>query len=635
MAESKINIRALFDLKGFSTSAQNLERKMKQTARNLDKVGRQMSMAFTAPIAGLAVVALRNFDIQAKAVAQVEAGLKSTNGAVGITSKKLQQLASDIQGKSLFGDEEILKGVTAQLLTFTNIAGEQFEKTQQAAVDLATRLDVDLKSASIMLGKALNDPVANLSALSRAGIQFSEEQKATVKRMVETNRLAEAQSLILEELEKQYGGSAEAAAKAGLGPLKQLQMAFGDLTEQFGEIISVGILPLINKLKTLVTWFQNLSPTVKKMILAFSGVLAIAGPILMFVGALTAAMASLATATGIATAPILAIVLGLAALAAAFVYVKDNLGAFEDFFFNAWVNIKNGFIDSIKFMLSGYKKLADILGLELGKNTFEFLDSLKGKVRENTREFGSFGDAVESAIDSAKDNLNGLAETAETVTTKVTNSTAKMAKAFKVNLKEISHSISSVGIGSFGTDFDIKMLNFDKIDVPLAKAKEKALSVFQQIGAEMSTALNNGLESLANNSAVLMGEFLGGIISGSGESVADFGKQFLNVIGMFMQDFGKAIIAIGVAKSGLDAAIKTGNAPLAIVAGIALVAAGSALSNLSQKGIEGSGGGGGGYSSPSGSTNRNNLDLQPIVLETKIQGRELILVQDRSRQFKR
>ena len=67
------------------------------------------------------------------------------------------------------------------------------------------------------MGKALNDPVANLSALSRSGIQFSDEQKAVIKSMAETGRLAEAQTLILDELNRQYGGSAEAAAKADGG----------------------------------------------------------------------------------------------------------------------------------------------------------------------------------------------------------------------------------------------------------------------------------------------------------------------------------------------------------------------------------------------------------------------------------
>ena len=176
--------------------------KIKAFGKNTKRLGKDLTMGLTAPIAALGFTAVKAFQQQAKAIAQVEAGLKSTGASVGYTSQQLQQMASDLQSKTLFGDEQILKDATSQLLTFTNITGEQFARTQQAALDLATRLDGDLKGASIQLGKALNDPVANLSALSRSGIQFSDEQKEVIKSMAETGRLAEAQTLILDELNK-------------------------------------------------------------------------------------------------------------------------------------------------------------------------------------------------------------------------------------------------------------------------------------------------------------------------------------------------------------------------------------------------------------------------------------------------
>jgi hypothetical protein len=214
--------------------------------------GRNMTLGVTAPLAMMGVQAVKAFDQQAKAIAQVEAGLKSTAGQVGYTSQQLQQMASDLQQKTLFGDEVILKDATAQLLTFTNISGDQFARTQKAALDLATRLDGDLKGASIQLGKALNDPIANLSALSRSGIQFSADQKEVIKSLTETGRLAEAQTIILDELEKQYGGSAEAAAKAGMGPFKQLSNTLGDLSEEFGKLINDMIVPLVPHVQRLV-----------------------------------------------------------------------------------------------------------------------------------------------------------------------------------------------------------------------------------------------------------------------------------------------------------------------------------------------------------------------------------------------
>mgnify|MGYP003673950394 CR=1 FL=1 len=288
-----LNFKFGADLSGFEKAMKKAQKGLKKFGKNIEKTGKSMTMGLTLPILAFGASAVKAFDEQQKAIAQVEAGLKSTGNQVGFTSEQLQKMAADLQKTTLFGDEEILKGATAQLLTFTNIAGDQFARTQEVALDLATRLDGDLKSASIMLGKALNDPVANLSALSRAGIQFSEEQKATVKAMVKTNNLAGAQTLILNELEKQYGGSAAAAAEAGMGPIQQLMNQFSDITEQIG-------MRLIPHIKKLVAWitglaekFDALSEEQKDNIVKWGLIIAAIGPVLIIIGKISIGISAL------------------------------------------------------------------------------------------------------------------------------------------------------------------------------------------------------------------------------------------------------------------------------------------------------------------------------------------------------
>lgn len=191
------------------------------------------------------------FNKQEQALAQVRVGLQTTGGVANRTFDELTRLAVNLQKKTLFGDEEILQDATAQLLTFTSIAGDQFDRAQVSALNLATRLNQDLKSASLQLGKALNDPAKGMSALSRSGITFTNEQIKVVKHLQETNRLAEAQSLILDELEKQYGGSAEAAAAAGTGGMKQLGNVIGDVQEKLGALLYDAIEPMIPTLMVL------------------------------------------------------------------------------------------------------------------------------------------------------------------------------------------------------------------------------------------------------------------------------------------------------------------------------------------------------------------------------------------------
>jgi Tfp pilus assembly protein PilX len=288
-----LNFKFGADLGGFDRAMKKAQKNLKRFGKNIERTGKNLTTGLTLPIAAFGAVSLKAFDEQQKAIAQVEAGIKSTGMAAGFTSEELQKMASDLQKNTLFGDEEILKGATAQLLTFTNITGEQFAKTQEVALDLATRLDGDLKGASIMLGKALNDPIANLSALSRAGIQFSTEQKTLIKSLVETGDIAKAQTIILEELEKQYGGSAEAARQAGLGPVEALKNQFSDLTEQIGE----RLLPVVTKIATflvgLMQRFDGLSERTKDFIVTIGLIVAAIGPFLIVVGKISLGLSAL------------------------------------------------------------------------------------------------------------------------------------------------------------------------------------------------------------------------------------------------------------------------------------------------------------------------------------------------------
>ena len=336
-------IRELINLIGFKTDEKSLkdtEKKALALGKNLQRVGTKLSIGITAPLTALAVASLSAFNKQAQALAQVETGLKATGHAAGKSMEELSKLATDLQNETLFGDEEILAGATAQLLTFTNIAGKNFDRTQQAILDVATRLAAttggaaDLTSTSIMLGKALNDPVANLGALSRSGIQFTKTQKDVIKSLVEVGKTADAQTLILNELEKQYGGSAAAVAKAGTGGLKQLLNLLGDLSEQIGEIIWEFLAPFIIRLKSVVKGFIGLNKGTKKIIIIFGAFAALIGPLLLLVGTLTIAFTNLSIA--ISANPIGLIVLAVAAAIAALVLLWFNLDRIINLFKKFW-----------------------------------------------------------------------------------------------------------------------------------------------------------------------------------------------------------------------------------------------------------------------------------------------------------
>ena len=206
-------------------------KKAEKTFQSVKKAGLAMGAAYTGAAAAVIASSIK----QENAVRQLEQRIASTGGAAGRTSEELQALAGSLQKVTTFGDESIIE-MQGLLLTFTNIQGEIFDRANPAILDMATAMGTDLKSAALQVGKALNDPIAGLSSLGRAGVQFTDDQKDLIKSLVDTGRGAEAQALILAELEKQFGGAASAAADTFGGSLKQVSNAFGDLLEAPGGL---------------------------------------------------------------------------------------------------------------------------------------------------------------------------------------------------------------------------------------------------------------------------------------------------------------------------------------------------------------------------------------------------------------
>lgn len=194
-------------------------------------------------------------------MAQTEAVIKSTGGAAGFTAEQIGEMAgalSAAEGKSLFGDSDIQRGQNL-LLTFTNIT-ETLPETTGVMIDMAQAMGTDVAGGAIQLGKALNDPIAGVGALSEVGVTFTAQQKEQIKAMQEAGDMAGAQRVILAELNKEFGGSAEAAAKAD-GGLTQFKDRLGELAEGVGA----ALLPALNQVTALLN-----SPEVMDGLQAFA-----------------------------------------------------------------------------------------------------------------------------------------------------------------------------------------------------------------------------------------------------------------------------------------------------------------------------------------------------------------------------
>lgn len=239
------------EMKGLGTSA-------KTTSTGLSGLGNVLKAGLTtalvgtaAAMAGLGVFLTQSLGqarAQIEADKQLEQVIKSTGGAAGVTAKQAQDLATSLMNVTNFGDDAIESGQSL-LLTFTGIGKDVFPRATETMLDMSQALGQDLKSSAIQLGKALNDPVQGITALSRVGVSFTDQQKEMIKTMVEAGDTAGAQGVILNELGKEFGGSAKAMAD----PVKQLQNAWGEFEESMG----MALVPLLNNLA------QTVLPTVQ------------------------------------------------------------------------------------------------------------------------------------------------------------------------------------------------------------------------------------------------------------------------------------------------------------------------------------------------------------------------------------
>jgi phage-related protein len=176
--------------------------------------------------------------------------IKTTGGAAGVSAGQVGDLATAISNKTGIDDEAVQSGENL-LLTFKNIKNEAgagnniFDQTTSIMTDMASAMGKDPKSAAIQLGKALNDPVKGVAALSRVGVTFDDSQKKVIAGLVKTGDTAGAQKVVLKELRSEFGGTAAAQATAG----EKMSTSFANLKEQIGT----ALLPVIDKFEGFLT----------------------------------------------------------------------------------------------------------------------------------------------------------------------------------------------------------------------------------------------------------------------------------------------------------------------------------------------------------------------------------------------
>lgn len=487
---------------------------MKPTFQKMAAAG---TIAFGAVSAG--IVSCLGEAIEArKGFAQLDSVLASTKGVAGVTKEAALGLADSLSKITLFTDDAILSGENL-LLTFTNVGKDVFPDATTAALDMSAAMGTDLNSAVMQIGKALNDPIAGLGALSRNGVTFSQTQEDMIKSMVKSGDTMGAQKIILAELNKEFGKSAENQAKAD--PFAMMSKSVGELKEKIGtallpsfEKLLIAITPIIEKVGA---WAEKNPDLLAKIIMVSAGIAGLVavmgflgmvfGPIatgFALVGGAIATFSTFLLSTAIpavvsfiiAFAPIIAVVALIALLAFGVYELITHWTQVKQFFADLWEAVKLIFTGHITILMTAIKLFLDTVKL-IWTNTWNAIKNFFVNLWE------SIVSTAKAAIQSIKDFLQPIINMIDRVISRLQSIGKSVGNSVK----------GAVGaVGNFLGINDGIVQNGQIItthpDDYIVATKDPA-----SLGGKGGIVVNiNGGNYLSENAALMMGDYIIGAL---------------------------------------------------------------------------------------------------------------------------
>lgn len=463
-------------------SLKKTQREMKRVGQSMQQIGGAMSTYVTLPIAAAGVAALRS----AAEMEQLEKGLKALMGSSAAASDELDKLKEAAQNPGL-GFQQAVRGSLAlqavgfeaefardALLQFGNalaLSGgtaddlqeviRQLSQVQSLGKITAENMNV-IRERVPLVGRALQEAfgTSSIEQIRETGISTDE----FVKRLVEG----------LGSIERAEGGLANS--------FENLKIAITSASAEIGQAINntfdiQGIIDGVSSaISSLVERFNALSKPIRQAIIAFAGIAALLGPLLVTLGTLSVILGSL-------SAPILAVVAGATALGAAAAVIYANWEGVAGWFASMWEAVKAIFqgygtaivgvlktfflsaADQVTEFIAGqvelYRKLFDVIGAEgIASRIEAFQDSMRGIIpaSEVRDAAGQVQDGLASARDGMRDFYGGF----ETAGAAIMTTSQDMADSVVEAVDKIRNATSGGGGGAgagSGSGFDLKKIS--------------------------------------------------------------------------------------------------------------------------------------------------------------------------------
>ena len=400
--------------------------------------------------------------------AQTAAAIRSTGGAAGATAAQISDMANAIEAATGVSGEMIQRGENL-LLTFTNVknaagqGNDVFNQTTKIMADMSVALGQDASASAMQLGKALNDPIKGVTALQRVGVSFTESQKASIESMVKHGKTLEAQKLILGELNKEFGGSAEAFGRTWPGVLAKAEAAWENLGDSLlGPLMPAfkagmsSLADVVNELSNtigsqglLTTLHKAFGPDVEALIIGIGAAvtMAVIPSILATLPALAAqasAFTMSAAAALVAYAPV--ILTGTAVALVANMVIKhwsEIPGAFSAYMSLAESTLLSWYQSARLVVINTVTAFQS-----LGQNIAGTFNSVFGGVAQ------MMGKAFNALPAEVRGPIEGVASAFSGMVVQVTTAAAAIPGAIAGQVQKVSASVAEIG-GAIGQELEV------------------------------------------------------------------------------------------------------------------------------------------------------------------------------------
>jgi hypothetical protein len=501
------------DVKKLNAGLQSASKSLQGFGSRIKGIGTNLSTRLTLPLAiagGAAIKMASDFNESLNKV-DVAFG-KSSNIVKDFAKTTITQFGiaqgSALDMAALFGDMATSMGLSTQK------AADMSTQLVGLAGDLASFKNINIEQATTALAGVFTGETESLKRLgivmTVANLElFAMSQGITkqVKDMTQAEKVLLRYQFIMKSTTNAQGDFAR-TQKGSANQMRIFQERLKELGVSFGQII----LPLFTKLVTnsnkVLKAFKNLSPSTKKLVLAFSGLVA-ALPIVV------TAFGSILTVLGAIISPIGLVVAGIVLLATRFNEIRNVAKDFE-------VTIKTGLLNifiklkaQVDLFLNGLGRLKAIFA-ELITNKFSAdLDSVNKKFdeqadvikksRDNTVKYNNeisdlikANNNLEPTLDVLKRKAKEFSKALFNVGEKAKEAKVELSDVFKpgkfnVLPKVIKQSTTWAGLLNQITKNTSK---FNEVELQRTKVQER-LNNAMALGSELSNVLYQSFLNLA------------------------------------------------------------------------------------------------------------------------------------------